>query len=113
MDKLETFEPGTEVIIAIGGYNTEYYETEIARQTKTQFETIDGRRFKKDTCKMIGSKEWHGVYAHPTNDYFLAKVQETIETKKRTKLIGMIRNAKLYNLQTDVLERIYELIEGD
>ncbi len=113
--KLETFEPGTKVVVQIDNVlEDSYYITEITRQTITQFVVAKppGRRFKKDTNRMIGNHaSWRGIFARPLNTEYQSRVDKYNDAKIRKDMIAEIRHANWWILSTKQIREILLLIK--
>ncbi len=114
--KLETFEPGTQVVVQIDNIlEDSYYITEITRQTKTQFLVAKppGRRFKKDTNRMIGNHaSWRGVFARPLNTEYQNRVDKYNNATIRKDMIDDIKYADWKILSTKQISEILSLLNN-
>ena len=99
MDNLEDIKVGDKVVL-YRRYDKKVCK--IDRVTKT-FVVVDGNKFRKKD----GSGGYYSAYIRRATEEMIAKVEEE---NKRNVLVNKIRHCPLDKLSTEVLGKVYELI---
>lgn len=103
---------GTEIVEAKGGFGfSGYLFDTIVRETKTQWVTSRGKKYRKDSLRVVG--DGYGTLTVKTQEHVERNNKYNAESKVRMQMskLGELRNKIPSNLSIEELEEIQKSLE--